>query len=174
LARELMPTATDVALLVNPNNSPRVEGLLKDVHAAADPLGLRLHVLQAATEADIENAFAGFTQLKAGVLVIGPDPLFTANRKMLAELSLRYSVPTIYEYQEFAVAGGLMSYGGNNKESYRWAGVYTGRILKGAKPADLPVQQSTTVELIINLKTAKALGLTIPPPLLARADGLIE
>ncbi len=174
LARVLMPTATDVALLVNPNNSRRVEGLLKDVHAAADSLGLRLHVLQAATEADIDNAFAGFAQLKAGVLVIGPDPLFSANSKMLAELSLRYSVPTIYEFQAFAEAGGLMSYGGSNKESYRWAGVYTGRILKGAKPADLPVQQSTTVELIINLKTAKALGLTIPPPLLARADGVIE
>jgi len=174
LARELMPTATDVALLVNPNNSPRVEGLLKDVHAAADPLGLRLHVLQAATEADIENAFAGFTQLKAGVLVIGPDPLFTANRKMLAELSLRYSVPTIYEYQEFAEAGGLMSYGGNNKDSYRTAGIYTGRILKGEKPEDLPVQRVTKIEMVVNLKTAKALAVNIPLTLLGRADEIIE
>src|SRR5260370_8610404 len=161
LARELMPTATDVALLVNPNNSPRVEGLLKDVHAAADPLGLRLHVLQAATEADIENAFACFTQLKAGVLVFGPDPPFTAHSKMLAELSLRYSVPTIYEYQEFAEAGGLMSYGGNNKDSYRTAGIYTGRILKGEKPEDLPVQQVTKIEMVVNLKTAKALAVNI-------------
>jgi putative tryptophan/tyrosine transport system substrate-binding protein len=174
LARELMPAATDVALLVNPNSPQRAEGILKDAQAAADALRLRLHVLHATTNADIENAFADFAQLKASVLVIGADAFFTANSRLLANLSLRYSVPTIYEYKPFAEAGGLISYGGSNKEAYRWAGVYTGRILKGAKPADLPVQQTTTVELIVNLKTAKALGVTVPLSLLGRADEVIE
>jgi putative ABC transport system substrate-binding protein len=174
LAHELMPAATAVAFLVNPNDPSRAETLTKDAQAAAVPLGLRLHVLRAGTDAEIDAAFAGFAQLKAGVLVIGADALFNGKSQLLAELSLRYAVPAIYQYNEFANAGGLMSYGGSIKESYRWAGVYAGRILKGAKPADLPVQQSTTVELIVNLKTAKALGITVPLSLLGRADQIIE
>jgi len=174
LAHELMPAATAVAFLVNPNDPSRAERLTKDAQAAAVPLGLRLHVLRAFTDAEIDAAFAGFTLLKAGVLVIGADALFNGKSKLLAELSLRYSVPAIYQYNEFANAGGLMSYGGSIKESYRWAGIYAGRILKGAKPADLPVQQSTTVELIVNLRTAKALGITVPISLLGRADQIIE
>jgi putative ABC transport system substrate-binding protein len=174
LAHELMPAATAVAFLVNPSDPLRAETLTKDAQAAAVPLGLRLHVLRAVTDAEIDAAFARFAQLKAGVLVIGADALFNGKSQLLAELSLRYSVPAIYQYNEFANAGGLMSYGGSIKESYRWAGVYAGRILKGAKPADLPVQQSTTVELIVNLKAAKALGITVPLSLLGRADQIIE
>ena len=174
LAHELMPAATLIALLVNPSDPARAERLIKEVQAAAIHLGLQLHILRAGNEAEIEAAFAGFAQLKAGALVIGADAFYNAKSRLLAELSLRYAVPAIYEYTEFTNDGGLMSYGGNIKESYRWAGIYTGRILKGAKPADLPVQQSTTVELIVNLKTATALGVTVPLSLLGRADVVIE
>jgi putative ABC transport system substrate-binding protein len=174
LAHELLPAATVVALLVNPSDPPRAKKQSGEVQAAAALLGLQLQILRAGTETEIEAAFAGFAQLKAGVLVVGADVLFAAKSQLLAELSLRYAVPTIFQYNEFAVAGGLLSYGGNIKESYRWAGIYTGRILKGEKPADLPVQQSTTVELIVNLKTAKALGVTVPLSLLGRADQVIE
>ena len=174
LAHELMPAATDMALLVNPNDPARAEKFSADVKAAAAHLGLKLHILQAGTEADIEHALAGFASLQAGALVVAADAFFNANSRALAEASFRHSVPTIYEYTEFTESGGLMSYGGNIKESYRWAGIYAGRILKGAKPAELPVQQSTTVELIINLKTAKALGITVPLSLLGRADKVIE
>jgi putative tryptophan/tyrosine transport system substrate-binding protein len=174
LAHELMPAATLIALLVNTSDPARAKRLVEEVQAAAVHLGLQLHILRAGTEAEIEAAFAGFAQLKAGVLVIGADAFYNAKSRLLAELSLRYGVPSIYEYTEFANNGGLMSYGGNIKESYRWAGIYAGRILKGAKPADLPVQQSTTVELIVNLKTAKALGVTVPLSLLGRADVVIE
>jgi putative tryptophan/tyrosine transport system substrate-binding protein len=174
LARELMPAAAAVALLLNPSDPLRAEKLLSDVQAAAVPLGLRLHVLRASTDTEIESAFASFPQLQAGVLVIGADAFFNGKSGLLAELSLRYAVPTIYQYLEFTAAGGLMSYGGSIKESYRWAGIYTGRILKGEKPAELPVQQSTTVELIVNLKTAKTLGIAIPLSLLGRADQVIE
>jgi putative ABC transport system substrate-binding protein len=174
LARELMPAATAVAFLVNPSNVSRAETLTKDAQAAAGPLGLRLDVLRAGTDAEIAAAFAGFAELKAGVLVIGADALFNGKSKLLAELSLRYAVPAIYQYAEFTDAGGLISYGGSIRESYRWAGVYAGRILKGVKPAELPVQQSIKVELIVNLKTAKALGVTVPLALLGRADQVIE
>lgn len=174
LAHELMPAATAVALLLNPSDPVRAATLLKDVQAAAAPFGLQLHVLRAGTDAEVEAAFAGFPQLKAGVLVIGADAFFNGKSRLLAELSQRYAVPAIYQYEEFASAGGLMSYGGSIKQSYRWAGIYAGRILKGAKPADLPVQQSTTVELIVNLKAAKALGVTVPLSLLGRADRIIE
>jgi putative tryptophan/tyrosine transport system substrate-binding protein len=174
LAHELMPAAIGVALLVNPTDPARAETLSKEVQAAADHLGIQLHILRAGTEPEIETAFAGFAQLKAGVLVIGGDAFFNSRSKLLAELSSRYGVPAIYEYSEFTNAGGLMSYSGSINESYRWAGIYTGRILKGAKPADLPVQRSTTVELIVNLKTAKALGITVPLSLLGRADEVIE
>jgi putative ABC transport system substrate-binding protein len=174
LARELMPAATAVAFLVNPGDVSRAETLTKDAQAAAGPLGLRLDVLRAVTDAEIAAAFAGFAELKAGVLVIGADALFNSKSKLLAELSLRYKVPAIYQYAEFTDAGGLISYGGSIRESYRWAGVYAGRILKGVKPAELPVQQSIKVELIVNLKTAKALGVTVPLALLGRADQVIE
>jgi putative ABC transport system substrate-binding protein len=174
MAHELMPAATVVALLVNPGDPSRAETLSRDVQAAAMPLGLQLHILRAGTDAEIEAAFVGFAQLKAGVLVIGADAFFNAKSQLLAELSLRYAVPAIYQYSEFANAGGLMSYGGSIKESYRWAGIYTGRVLKGDNPADLPVQQSTKVELIINLKTAKALGIAVPLSLLGRADEVIQ
>jgi putative tryptophan/tyrosine transport system substrate-binding protein len=174
LAHELMPAATGVALLVNPTDPARAETLSKDTQAAADHLGIQLHILRAGTDPEIETAFASFAQLKAGVLVIGGDAFFNSRSKLLAELASRYAVPAIYEYREFTDAGGLMSYSGSINESYRWAGIYTGRILKGAKPADLPVQRSTTVELIVNLKTAKALGIAVPLSLLGRADDVIE
>jgi putative ABC transport system substrate-binding protein len=174
LAHQLMPTATSVAFLVNPSDAARAETLTRDAQAAAVPLGLKIHVLPAFTDAEIDAAFDGFAQLKAGVLVIGADALFNSKSELLAKLSLRYAVPAIYQYSEFADAGGLLSYGGSIKESYRWAGIYSGRILKGERPGDLPVQQSTTVELIVNLKTAKALGISVPLALLGRADKVIE
>jgi putative ABC transport system substrate-binding protein len=174
LAHELLPTASDLALLVNPNDPGRAEKFIGEVREAATRLGVQLHVLRAGTEADIETALAVFAQTKAGALVVGADAFFNANARLLAEATLSHKVPTIYEYTEFTDAGGLMSYGGNIKESYRWAGIYAGRILKGAKPADLPVQQSTTVELVVNLKTAKMLGITVPLSLLGRADKIIE
>lgn len=174
LAHELMPTAALIALLLNPRDPPRAEKVLAEVQAAAAHLGLQLHILRAGTEAEIEAALADFPRQKAGVLLVGADAFFNAKSRLLAELLLRYSIPGIYEYTEFTSAGGLMSYGGNIKESYRWAGIYAGRILKGEKPADLPVQRSTTVELIVNLKTAKTLGITVPLSLLGRADQIIE
>jgi putative ABC transport system substrate-binding protein len=174
LARELFPGATTVALLVNPAN-PVAATVSKDLQTVADTLGVRLHLLHASTEADFEAAFATAAQLRAAALVIsGADPLFVSHAAQLGALALRHSVPAIYQFREFAAAGGLMSYGGDARDSYRLAGVYTGRILKGEKPADLPVVQSTKVELIINLKTAKALGITVPLPLSGRADEVIE
>ena len=174
LAHELMPAATDMALLVNPNDPARAEKISTEVAAAASHLGLKLHILRAGTEKDIDAAFAGFAQFEPSVLVVGADAFFNANSRLLAETALRHKAPVIYEYTEFTDAGGLMSYGGNIRESYYWAGIYAGRILKGAKPAELPVLQSTTVELIVNLKTAKALGITVPLSLLGRADKIIE
>jgi len=174
LARELVPTATDMALLINPEDPPRADKVVAEVQAAASRLGLNLHILRASTETDIETALARFAQTKASALVVGADAFFNAHAPLLAEATLRHRVPTVYEYTEFTEAGGLMSYSGDIKESYRWAGIYTGRILKGAKPGDLPVQQSTTVQLIVNLKAAKALGITVPLSLLGRADKIIE
>jgi putative tryptophan/tyrosine transport system substrate-binding protein len=142
--------------------------------AAVCALALQVHVLHASTERDIDAAFAALVRVRAGGLVVGTDPFFDRRMDQLAALALRHAVPTIYQYRAFAAAGGLISYGGNITDLYRQVGVYTGRILAGAKPADLPVQQLTKVELIINLKTAKALGLTVPLPLLGRADEVIE
>jgi putative ABC transport system substrate-binding protein len=173
LAHELVPMATVIGLLVNPKN-PYAEALTNASRAAAATLGLQLDVLHASTAAEVDEAFSTFRQKQSGALVIGTDAFFNSSAEQLAALSLRHLVPAIYEFRQFAAAGGLMSYGGSIMESYRLAGVYTGRILKGDKPAELPVQQSTKVELIINLKTAKTLGLTISPALLARADEVIE
>ncbi len=142
--------------------------------AAAHTLGLELHVLNASTERDFDAALANVIQLRAGGLVIATDAFFTGHSEQLAALAVRYAVPAVYKGREFAAAGGLMSYGSDVTDSYRLAGTYTGRILKGDKPADLPVQQATKIELIINLKTAKALGLTVPLTLLGRADEVIE
>jgi putative tryptophan/tyrosine transport system substrate-binding protein len=174
LARELFPGATTFALLVNPTN-PIAATVLKDLQAVADTLGVRLHVLHASTEADFEADFATAVQLRAAALVIStPDPLFGSHAAQLGALALRHRVPAIYFQREFAAAGGLISYGGSITETYRLAGLYAGRILKGEKPADLPVVQSAKVELILNLKTAKALGITVPLPLSGRADEIIE
>lgn len=174
MLHELVPTAGVVAMLVNPANPTLVETETKEMQQAARTLGVDLHVLNASTEHDFDAAFAKLIELRAGALVIGPDPFFTSRSDQLAALALRHAVPAAYEVREFAVAGGLLSYGADVRESYRLAGNYTGRILKGEKPADLPVQQVIKVEMIINLKTAKALGLNIPNTLVGRADEVIE
>ena len=173
LMRELVPADTIIAVLINPAY-PTAETQSKAMHAAARALGLEIHVLHASTERDFDAAFATLAQLRAGALVIGNDAFFNSHSQQLAALMIRHGVPTIFQTREFAVAGGLASYGGSIKDSYRQVGVYTGRILKGEKPADLPVQQTTKVELIVNLKTAKALGIAIPISLLGRADEVIE
>jgi ABC-type uncharacterized transport system substrate-binding protein len=173
LMHELVPTATIMAVLVNPAY-PSAEIQSRGMQAAARTLGVQLHILRASNERDIDDAFATLAQLRAGAFVISSDPFFNSRAEQFAALALRHAVPTIFQYREFAAAGGLMTYGGSIIDSYRQAGVYTGRILKGEKPADLPVQQSTKVELIINLKTAKALGLEVPRTLIARADEVIE
>jgi putative ABC transport system substrate-binding protein len=173
LLHELVPTATNMALLVDPT-TPTAETLSRDHQAAARTLGLELHVLHASTERDFDSVFATVVRLRAGGLVIGTGGLFNRRSEEIAALALRYAVPTIYQYRDFAAAGGLMSYGGSLKDGTRLAGAYAGRILKGEKPADLPVQQSTRIELFINMKTAKALGLTFPITLLGRADEVIE
>jgi putative ABC transport system substrate-binding protein len=173
LLHELLPTARIVALLINSAN-PNGDALTREVQGAARSLGLQLYVLNASTERDFDPAFATLTQVQAGGLVIATDGLFLAHGEQLGALVLRHRLPAIFAYHEFAAAGGLMSYGGSLTDQYRLLGVYAGRILKGEKPADLPVQQVTKIELIINLKTAKALGLTFPETLLATADEVIQ
>ncbi|MBI3759342.1 MAG: ABC transporter substrate-binding protein, partial [Deltaproteobacteria bacterium] len=173
LMHELVPKATSIAVLINPTD-PSAETLSRDLQAAARTLGLRLHILHASTERNFDTVFAALIQLRVGALVIGADPFFNSRSEQLAALAVRHAVPAIYQYREFAAAGGLMSYGANFTDTFRQVCVYTGRILKGAKPADLPVQQSTKVELFINLKTANALGINVPLPLLGRADEVIE
>jgi putative ABC transport system substrate-binding protein len=174
LLHELLPTATAIALLVNPTNPALAEVVLRASRAAIQTLGLDLHVLNASAESDFDAVFANVIQLRAGGLVIGADAFFTSRQEQLAALALRHAVPAVYEYREFVAAGGLLSYGGSLPDSYRLAGVYSGRILKGEKPGELPVQQVTKVEMFLNLKTAKALGITVPLPLLGRADEVIE
>jgi putative ABC transport system substrate-binding protein len=173
LLRELVPTASDIAVLINPTRS-NAEAELRDLHGAAQLLGLKLHVLEARTDNEFETVFANVVQLRAGGLVISGDPYFNSRSEQLAALATRHGVPAVYQFREFAAAGGLISYGSSLTDMHRLAGVYTGRVLGGEKPADLPVQQSTKVELIINLKTAKVLGLNVPQTLLARADEVIE
>jgi ABC-type uncharacterized transport system substrate-binding protein len=174
LLHELVPTATVMGLLVNPANPALAKTASSNVLLAARALGLGLHVLNASSERDLDAVFANLIQLRAGGLVVMGGIFFNTHSKQLAALSLRHKVPTIYQYHQFAAAGGLASYGSDLTETYRVAGVYTGRILKGEKPGDLPVQEATKIEMIINLKTAKAFGITVPRPLIARADELIE
>jgi len=173
LLHESIPTVSTVALLINPRGAG--DETVKDVQSAAESLRLRLHVLHASSEAEIDAAFATLIQIGAGALAISPDPFFNARTEQLAALALHHGIPAVYQFREFAAAGGLMSYGTDSlKEAYHLAAVYAGRILKGEKPGDLPVQQSRRGELVINLKTAKALGLTVPRSLIARADEVIQ
>jgi putative ABC transport system substrate-binding protein len=171
--RELLPAATNMAALVNPTN-PNADAHSSDLQAAARKLGIELHILHASSERDFDAVFTGLVRTRAGALVIGSDPFYVSRSKQLGALTARHAVPAIYQFREFVEGGGLLSYGSSITDAYRLVGVYTGRILRGEKPADLPVQQSAKVELIINLKTAKTLGLDIPPTLLARADEVIE
>ena len=175
LLHELLPKATAVALLVNPANAVIAEAETRTVQTAARTLGLQLHILQASTEAEVERAVASLAQLGAGGLVISTgDAFFNSESAYLAAVTVRNAVPAIYQGRDFVAAGGLVGYGGSVVDSYHLAGIYAGRILTGEKPADLPVLQSTKVEMFINLKTAKALDITIPLPLSGRADELIE
>ena len=174
LLRELVPAASMIAVLVNPTDPARAETTLRQLQAAAHSLGLQLHALNAGTEGEIDAAFATLVQLRVGALLVASDSFFTSRRVQLVTLSTRHAIPTMYSIRQFAEVGGLMSYGTSLLDVYRQVGVYTGRILKGEKPADLPVQQPTRFELVINLKTAKALGLTVPPSILARADEVVE
>jgi putative ABC transport system substrate-binding protein len=173
LLHELLPTATVVALLVNPTN-PFTEPEARNLRDAAGSLGLQLHVLEASTPNEIDDAFATIVELRADGLVVSGDPFFNSQRAQIVALAANHAVPAIYAYHTFAAVGGLMSYAADLSNSYRLEGVYTGRILKGAKPADLPVQQEVKVGLVINLKTAKTLDLTFPLTLLGRADEVIE
>jgi putative ABC transport system substrate-binding protein len=174
LLHELVPTATIIALLVNPTNPQQAESETREVRDAARTLGLQLHILNASNESEIDTAFATLVQLGAHALFVNGDAFFTSRREQLVALATRHAIPAVYTFREFTVAGGLMSYGTILVDVYRQAGVYIGKILKGAKPADLPVLQSTKIELVINLKTAKALGLKVPLTLQVAADEVIE
>ena len=173
LLSELVPRARVIALLVNPNNA-NAERVIRDAQEAARRKGLQLHDLKAGSESEIDTAFASLIQLHAGALVVAGDPFLTSRREQLVELASRRAVPSIYAWREFAASGGLISYGASVTSALRLAGHYAGKVLKGAKPSDLPIQQSTTFELVINLKTAKALGLTVPQSMLTRADEVID
>ena len=174
LLHELLPTARVMALLIDPTDPTNAKTTVSEVSAAAKTFGLQLHVLNASNENDFTGVFAKLIQLGAGGLVVGGGAFFVSHEKQLAALTVRHAVPAASEHREFAAAGGLLSYGSDITDAYRLTGIYTGRILRGDKPAELPVQRATKVELYINLKTAKALGLSVPPALQARADEMIE
>ncbi|MGB8566355.1 MAG: ABC transporter substrate-binding protein [Pseudolabrys sp.] len=174
LLHEAVPSAKVMALLVNPANSTVAETQSREAFSVAPTLGVDLHVLHASTERDLDAVFANLIQSRAGGLVIAAEPLFSSLNKQFAELTVRHAVPAITGGRDFAAAGGLLSYGADTRQAYRLAGIYTGQVLKGEKPANLPIQQSTKVELVINLKTAKVLGLNIPNTLIGRADEVIE
>jgi putative ABC transport system substrate-binding protein len=173
ILRELVPTAAMIAVVLNPN-FPDAEAQSQEVQEAARTLGLQIQILRASTERDLDTTFGALAELRAGGLLVGADPFLYSRRDYIVALATRHAVPAIYEQREFAVAGGLMSYGTNITDAYRQVGIYTGRVLKGEKPADLPVMQSTRFEFVINLKTAKSLGLDVPATVLARADEVIE
>jgi putative tryptophan/tyrosine transport system substrate-binding protein len=173
LAHDMFPGVSTLGLLINPAN-PLTEAVKRDSQAAAIKLGLQLNVLQASTDVELEDAFRAFHEMHVGALVIGTDAFFNNRLEQLAALAIRNSMPVVYEYHQFVAGGGLASYGGSILDSYRLAGGYVGRVLKGEKPADLPVQQASKIELLINLKTAKMLGITVPPSVLNRADEVIE
>jgi putative tryptophan/tyrosine transport system substrate-binding protein len=173
LLHEVIPAATTIALLVDPGN-PGTDSLTSEMQAAARTLGLELLVVRAGRASDLDQTFASIARQHAGGVVIGPDPYFVQQSARLAALALEHALPAMFQYREFVAAGGLISFAGSRAESYRLVGLYTGRILKGAKPAELPVQQATTVELFINLKTAHALGISVPLSVMARANEVIE
>jgi len=173
LLSELVPQAEVITLLVNPNNA-NAEPQTRDAREASRVKGVQLLILKAGSESEIDAAFAALAQRQAGALVVGADGFFFSRRDQLVALASRHTVPAIYDVREYAASGGLISYGASLTAAYREAGIYAARILKGEKSADLPVQQPTTFELVVNLKTAKALGLTVPPSILARADEVIE
>jgi putative ABC transport system substrate-binding protein len=173
LLSELVPQARSIALLVNPNNA-YAERIIRDVQETARAKGVQLHILKASAEGELEAAFSSLVQLRADALFVSPDAFFISLREQIITLASRDAVPAIYDWREYTAAGGLISYGTSLIGIYRQVGIYAGKILKGAKPADLPVQQPTTFELVVNLNTAKALGLTVPPSILARADEVIE
>jgi putative ABC transport system substrate-binding protein len=173
LLHDLLPAAATIGFLLDPTYLG-AESQTSDLHEAARSLGLQVQVLNASTEAEINTAFANFAKLRVGALFIGAGSLFAGHAQQLATLAARHALPTFYQYREYVAAGGLISYGASLTDSYRQTGIYTARILKGEKPADLPVFQPTKFELVINLKTARALGLTIPPGVLAIADAVIE
>jgi putative tryptophan/tyrosine transport system substrate-binding protein len=174
LLSEIVPSTKSFGLLLNPTSPNLADAQSRDLQAAARSLGLTIHVVQASTDRDLERIFPSLVQSQAGGLVISSDSFFFTRCEQLATLAVRHAMPAIFGFREFPVAGGLMSYGGNIADAHRWLGVYAGRILKGEKPADLPVQQATKIDLIINVKTAQALGLSVPPALLLRADEVIE
>jgi ABC-type uncharacterized transport system substrate-binding protein len=174
LLHELFPNATSFALLVNPTNPALAEPVSRNVEAAAHTLAIKLHTLHASRESDLDTVFATTARLRVAGLVVGPDTFFNTRIKQIATLSLRYALPTVYQWREFVAAGGLLSYGSSVTDVYRQAGVYTGRIPQGHKPAELPVEQATKVERFVNLKTAKSLSLCMPTAPLVRADEVIE
>jgi len=174
LLRELLPSVSIIGVLVNPASPGSAESFVRGLQMPSRALGLQLHILQASSERDIDTAFATLVELRAGALVIGPDTFFNTRTEQIAALTARHAMPAVYQFREFVAGGGLLSYGGHEADFYRQVGVYAGRVLGGKKPAELPIVQSTKVELVINLNTAKALGLIVPQTLLARADEVIE